>query len=54
MKQGDSTITARKELLEEERTKLIEKMRETLERLNFKISRYEAAEKMGVLNWDKE
>lgn len=53
--EGDSTISARKELLVDEREKLvakIEDMRSTLERLNMKISRYEAAEKTGVLSWD--
>ena len=54
--EGDSTITARKELLVEEREKLIERMKEmqkTLERLNHKISRYEEAELTGVLSWGK-
>ncbi len=44
--QGDSTIEARKELLTEQRNQLItkmEKMQKTLERLNFKIERYEQA-----------
>lgn len=53
--QGDSTITARKELLEEERDKLrlkLEEMQNTLERLDYKISRYEIAERTGVLSWD--
>ena len=54
--EGDSTITARKELLVEEREKLIERIKEmqkTLERLNHKISRYEEAELAGVLSWGK-
>ena len=54
--QGDSTITARKELLVEERKKLVERMediRKTLDRLNYKIDRYEKAEVTGVLSWDK-
>lgn len=53
--EGESTISARKELLVEEREKLEAKivdMQNTLERLNYKISRYEAAEKTGVLSWD--
>lgn len=53
---GDSTITARKELLKEERKKIVEKieeMQQTLDRLNYKIDRYEMAEKSGVLLWDK-
>lgn len=44
--QGDATIEARKELLNEQRKQLIKKMDEmqkTLERLNFKIALYEQA-----------
>ncbi|WP_373485297.1 MerR family transcriptional regulator [Acetobacterium malicum] len=54
--QGDQTITARKELLVEERTKLLEKMedmKKTLDKLNYKIDRYEKAEVTGVLSWEK-
>ncbi|MBU3074794.1 MerR family transcriptional regulator [Clostridium estertheticum] len=54
--QGDLTVTARKELLVEERRKLMEKMAnmaKTLDRLNYKIDRYEKAEVTGVLSWDK-
>lgn len=53
--QGDSTISARRQLLQEERVKLQEKMEDmvkTLKRLDYKISRYEEAEKTGVLSWD--
>ena len=42
--QGDATIEARKELLTEQRKQLIERMKDmqkTLERLNYKIERYE-------------
>jgi len=42
--QGDATIEARKELLIEQRKQLItrlEDMKETLERLDYKIARYE-------------
>ncbi|WP_303871069.1 MerR family transcriptional regulator [Acetobacterium wieringae] len=55
--QGDETISARKELLTEERKKLHKKMDEmqkTLERLNYKIDIYEKAEVTGILSWDKE
>ena len=55
--QGDSTIKARKELLIEERRKIVEKiegMKQTLDRLNYKIERYEKAETTGVLSWDKK
>ncbi|MBW9173064.1 MerR family transcriptional regulator [Clostridium estertheticum] len=54
--QGDLTVTARKELLVEERRKLMEKMgnmEKTLDRLNYKIDRYEKAEVTGILSWDK-
>lgn len=43
---GDSTIQARKELLTEQRSKLVERiedMQKTLKRLNYKIERYEQA-----------
>lgn len=54
--QGDATIAARKELLIDERKKLLEKMddmKRTLDKLNYKIDRYEQAEVSGVLSWDK-
>jgi len=54
--QGDATITARKELLVEERTKLLGKMadmKKTLDKLNYKIDIYEKAEISGALSWDK-
>ena len=54
--QGDQTITARKELLVEERAKLLEKMedmKKTLDKLNYKIDIYEKAEVSGVLSWEK-
>ncbi|WP_019006687.1 MerR family transcriptional regulator [Cohnella laeviribosi] len=44
--QGDETLEARKELLIEQRNQLImriEEMKKTLERLNYKIERYEQA-----------
>lgn len=56
-RQGDSTIHARKELLVEERRKILEKMeamKATLERMNYKIERYEKAEVTGELNWDHD
>lgn len=55
-KEGDKTISARKELLIEQRKELIEKiddMQRTLSRLNYKISRYEEAEVSGILSWDE-
>lgn len=44
--QGDETIEARKDLLTEQRKQLIEKMedmKKTIERLDYKIERYEQA-----------
>jgi len=54
--QGDSTITARKVLLVQEHKKLVEKMenmKKTIDRLDYKIDRYEKAEVSGVLSWHK-
>jgi len=56
-KQGDSTIQARCNLLKEQREKLLEQRKqieETLEKLNYKIARYEVAVETGKLTWDKE
>ena len=55
-KEGNKTISARKELLIEQRKELLEKINEmqsTLDRLNYKISRYEEAEVTGILSWDE-
>jgi len=56
-KQGDSTIQARCTLLKEQREKLLEQKKqieETLEKLNYKIAKYEVAVETGKLIWDKE
>ena len=56
-KQGDSTIQERCNLLKEQRTKLLEQKKqieETLEKLNYKIAKYEIAVETGKLTWDKE
>ena len=56
-KQGDSTIQERCNLLKEQRTKLLEQKKqieETLEKLNYKIAKYEIAVETGKLAWDKE
>lgn len=53
--EGDKTIPARLQLLSEQREVLLEQRRqidETLNRLNYKIERYEAAVQTGVLSWD--
>ena len=54
---GDSTIKDRLGLLKSQREILLEQQRQiagTLDRLNYKISRYEDALKTGTLNWKKE
>ena len=56
-REGDSTIHARLQLLVEQRNALLEqkaKIESTLERLDYKISRYEEAVKTGVLVWDDD
>ena len=53
---GDETIPARLQLLVEQRDNLVEQRRqidETLQRLNYKIARYEIAAETGKLTWDK-
>lgn len=55
--EGDNTIPARLQLLVEQREVLHEQKKqieETLERLDFKISRYERAVETGILSWEKE
>ncbi|MFR7991558.1 MAG: MerR family transcriptional regulator [Lachnospiraceae bacterium] len=54
--EGDSTISARYELLKEQRDVLLEQRKrldETLDRLNYKIARYEAAIETGTLTWER-
>ena len=56
-KQGDSTIQERCNLLKEQRTKLLEQKKQiedTLEKLNYKIAKYEITVETGKLAWDKE
>ncbi|MBR4914781.1 MAG: MerR family transcriptional regulator [Clostridiales bacterium] len=53
--EGDGTFQARRDVLEEARQEVqknIEKYQATLDRLNFKILRYDVAIKTGVLSWD--
>ena len=55
--EGDSTITARRDLLMEARVEVqknLDRYQATMDRLNYKISRYEEAVKTGVLTWDAE
>lgn len=54
-RQGDETIEARRNLLVDARDELEAQMKsyqETLDRLNYKISRYEEAMRTGILTWD--
>ncbi len=53
--EGDGTIEARLQLLNEQRKTLLsqkEQIEAALSRLNYKISRYETAVKTGKLSWD--
>lgn len=53
--EGNATIPARLQLLEEQRRILEEQkaqIEETIKRLDYKISRYEAAVETGKLTWD--
>ena len=53
--EGDSTIPARLQLLVEQRENLLEQRRRidaTLDRLNYKIARYEIAAETCRLTWD--
>lgn len=54
--EGDSTIYARLQLLLEQREALLNQRNQidsTLEKINFKIDRYEKAVETGNLLWDK-
>lgn len=54
-REGDSTISDRLQLLIDQREVLLEQRKqidETLNRLNYKISRYEKAVQTGVLSWE--
>lgn len=56
-KEGDSTIPARLELLQEQMSSLQEQKAQietTMKRLAYKISKYEEAVETGVLNWDSQ
>ena len=53
--QGQATITARTNLLKEVREQILENKRKydvALEKLEYKIGRYEEAEKTGILSWE--
>ena len=53
--EGDSTIDARTNLLKEAREMIVEAKKKydvALEKLDYKIGRYEIAQRTGVLTWD--
>lgn len=53
--QGDETFSERLELLKEQKENLKmqqRKLQDAMDRLDFKISRYQAAVKTGRLSWD--
>lgn len=55
-REGDSTLKARLQLLTEQKEVLIEQRKNidaTIDRLNYKISKYETAVKTGKLSWDE-
>ncbi len=54
--EGETTIPARLQLLQEQRVTLLEQRKQldaTLDRLNYKIARYEVAVDTGKLTWDR-
>ncbi len=54
---GDSTFKERRDLLKKQKEILIKKrseIDETIERLEYKIDRYDEAVESGVLKWDKK
>lgn len=53
--EGDSTFQARRDILAEAREEIqkqLDKYQATMDRINYKISRYDEAIKTGVLSWD--
>ena len=53
---GDDTMQARRDLLIEAKAEVqanIDKYQATMDRLNYKIAKYDEAVKTGVLKWDK-
>ena len=54
--EGDGTFQARRDVLAEAREEIqkqLDKYQKTMDRLNYKISRYDEAIKTGVLTWDR-
>lgn len=56
-REGDSTFQARRDLLAEARAAVqaqLDKYQATMDKINYKISRYDEAIKTGILTWDAE
>ena len=56
-REGDSTFQARRDLLAEARSAVqaqLDKYQATMDKINYKISRYDEALKTGILTWDAE
>lgn len=56
-REGDSTFQTRRDLLAEARSAVqaqLDKYQATMDKINYKISRYDEALKTGVLTWDAE
>lgn len=54
--EGDGTFQARRDILTEAREEIqkqLDKYQATMDRINYKISRYDEAIKTGVLVWDR-
>ena len=54
--EGDGTFQARRDILVESREEIqkqLDKYQATMDRLNYKISKYDEAIKTGVLSWDR-
>ena len=55
--EGDSTFQERRDLLTKSREKIavqLAKYQATMDKLNYKISRYDEAIRTGVLTWDND
>lgn len=55
--EGDGTLQARRDLLAEARVAIqenLDKYQATMDRINYKISRYDKALETGVLTWDED
>ncbi len=56
-RQGDSTLAERRDMLLQTRDEITEKLncyQKALDKLNYKIARYDEALQTGVLSWDEK